>query len=115
MSHDSTELLPSLQVIFADKLNGVGLLENLKNGGVYSKKKVEISGIVLKHQNHTYNRKKAISRKSKTDLSKKQNQNNQEDHRQLVSFIHTKVLTGSYINTLISKCCEELSQLSENV
>ena len=76
MSHDSTELLPSLQVTFADKLNGVGLLENLKNGGVYSKKKVEISGIVLKHQNHTYNSKKAISRKSKTDLSKKQNQNN---------------------------------------
>ena len=46
MSHDSTELLPSLQVIFADKLIGVGLLENLKNGGVYSKKKVKISGIM---------------------------------------------------------------------
>ena len=69
-------------------------------------KSIKITHIIVKKQ---YQEKaRQIFQRSKIKITT-------EDHRQLDSFIHTKVFIGSYINTLISKCCEELSQLSENV
>ena len=69
-------------------------------------KSIKITHIIVEKQHQEKERQ--IFQRSKIKIT-------MEDHGQLVSFIHTKVLIGSYINTLISKCCEELSQLNENV
>ena len=41
LSKEKTEKFPSREVVFADDLNGVGLLKNFTNGAIYQNKKVE--------------------------------------------------------------------------
>ena len=41
LSKEKPEKFPSREVVFADDLNGAGLLKNFKNGAIYQNKKVE--------------------------------------------------------------------------
>ena len=111
LHNESTEQPPSGQVGFADCLKGVDPLENLKkcwnllgkeDGKFGYRIKASKSHIIVKEQ---YQEKaKQIFPWSKIRIIT-------EGHRYLGSIIGSKVLKGSYINTLIAKWCEELTQL----
>ena len=113
LSKEKREKFPSRQVAFADELNGVSLLENLKKwwhlleqeGGKFGYHvKASKSHIIVKEKHQ--DKGKQIFQGSKIIITR-------EGHRHLRSVIGSKTFKESYIKELVSKWCEELTKLSE--